>query len=1275
MQLHTVTGTITRRDTGEGVHGLTVEAWGRHCSDECCLGSDLTNRDGSYRICVDRPCAEDAARPPQVHLRIRDRDGRVVHDSGAEGCSCPPGVPAAIDLALPVETLWWHLSRPLSWEAPAGGLVAARALEEIDEAIATLLPGARADAARCVTPPILLFNGLLEDAWATLQGDVVAAGRYHDALRALSGLDVCGCPGGDEPAGSLKTMIEEEWAREPDAPCGGGEPDPAERPGGGSGCDCCSGEARCPCRDSLVGDDVIAVLVMAALHVACGHAESAARYGAVILDQVCRLDMLGAMHRAAARALFGDAAALRHLNDLVELACTLCDDGAETRCAAGHPPACCGTCLEDRLERCIRDIARAWREVRCYAITDIHPRRACTGDEVAICGEGLGTAAGTVVFRQYGTTDPGPHAEPSEWCCDRVTVVVPEGAGCGLTVRMPADTLRACDRFLEYRPHGCVEAVFEGTAADILAFNVEGRSEGECVEPGTPLLISWRTCAADRVRVRIIDEESGGVIAAIDPAEARGSWTFTDTQFTSTTRVRVELTATGVCTPRVVTRGLSLVYQAQPDLTVHGVEVTQAIQHYRSAEHLTDPADRGPDNSLRLVTGKTAWVRAYLRSGQDPSFDGGDLAGVDGTLTVERRVGGVWSTVAAIPSQNGPVTARDAFVTYDAERGNIGNTLNFVVPATLMTGLLRLTVDCASPLRCPGNQASRQETVDVNLEQTLNAAFITIGYNGLDATGMTMLNLPAPNLATCQAETSWALLTYPVQATPNVRIAGTFTTAIPLDDPRSCPGCCSPNWQPLLQQVANMVAADQTANPGGDWVYYGIVAGGIPVNVPGCNWAATGGLEGRPPTYAHEIGHQFGLPHARCGNAGAGNAAYPVYEPYDLPVDTPATPIGDTNWTMASIGEYGLDINTGNIANPNDAEDFMSYCGPRWVSVFTHNFLVNAPALTPQVIPTGSGAATDRVVVDTDPGFSRPTDAIEPLVHMLGSVDADGAVQVASVARIETRYLVGDGAPSGLVAQLVDEDGRVLSEDTVYRYAAAGGCGGERKDRGCCDDCAGGEGYRLKAMLRDVAPGQALRIARCGEVVWERSRPASPPKLGRLRTAVDDDGNLRLSWTCSVAGDDADIWVRWAEGDSEAWHALTVGVTGTSVEIPAAQLPAGTVRFQVMAHDGFSTATATTGAVELPERPPAATILYPREGDRAYAEREMHLWGTAHSAAAGPLPDDAFAWTIDGEPVGRGRDIWVAGPGPGSHEIRLEVSGTGGTGVDASRVEVTGVSA
>jgi hypothetical protein len=1306
-----ITGRITRRDTNEGVHGLHVEAWDedRRCDD--CLGSDLTNRDGSFRIEFRE---EDFSEPfegrPEVYLKIRDRDLRLIFDTRADKCRCELGKAAELNLSLVPDTLWWHLSRPVSWEKPVEPLVPADIIDEIEEAVELLVPVgapghlARLKAVLCAVPLIEVFDQVLDDAWSTLRGDLEAAARYRDIVEALCSVVACTCC---ETAGyveELDHIFDQEWRDQPsedspcvppgccpedhgrDCKCGkehdpgckcGKEHDPGCKCGKRDDPDCGCGKEHgttpcCPCKEAVIPDDKVVILVMAALQLSCGHAGTAKTYTKAILDQICRFELLGALHRSGSRALCGDTRAREHFGDLVEFIGMTCGTEDKTRPAFPnrHPLCCCGACLDDKLERCLRDAVRAWSEIRCYTVSELRPPRACPGDELVICGDCFGDSAGTVVFRQKGGFGPGPVVSPESWCDNRITVIVPEGAGCGLALRLPADTVRVCDRFLEYRPQGCMEADFEGTSPEILKFSVKGRVHGDCLEPGEPLQIRWNTCAVDRVVVSIIDERSGAVIAERDPAEARGRWDFTATNFTTTTRLRVQITAEGRCQPPVVEQHLSLVFQRQPDLTVDGTEITQAIQYYRAAQHLTDPADRGPDNSLRLVTNKTAWIRAYLRSGQDPGFDGGQLEGVDGSLTVERRVGGVWSVVANIASQNGPVTAQDSFATYDAERGNIDNSLNFVVPPNVMTGLLRFTINVSSNLpQCPGNQASAQLTADVNLTQTLNAAFITIAYNGVDAAGTGMLNLPAPNLAQCQAETSWAMTTYPVSGNANVRIAGTFTTTTPLNDPRSCPGCCSPNWQPLLQQVANLVAADQAANPGGIWVYYGIVAAGIPVNVPGCNgWGATGGLAGRPPTYAHEIGHQFGLPHARCGNAGTGNPNYPVYEPYDLPVDPPGT----TNWTMASIGEYGLDINNGNIANPNTAEDFMSYCSPRWISLFTYNFLVNAPGLVPQVIPTGGGGASERIIRDTDPGFQRPSDRIEPLVHMLGRIDDNGNVEVSSVARLETRYLVGNGVETNYIAQLVADDDRIIAQDQLYRYDTEGsGCGKDDGCHGCCGDHEGERTFLFKAMLEDREPGERLRIVRRGEVVWERVRPSRPPTLTRARAELDEGGNLRLRWTLRTYTElPEDIWIRWSDDDGQTWRALTVGIRGNTAEIVRDQLPSGRLRFQVLAHDGFHTVSATTGSVEMPVRPPTVTILYPQDGDQVYAERLLHLWGTATSDTGEDLTEEQFTWLVDDSEVGRGRDIWVDNPGTGRHEVRLEVGDQAGTGAATSAIEV-----
>ena len=69
---------------------------------------------------------------------------------------------------------------------------------------------------------------------------------------------------------------------------------------------------------------------------------------------------------------------------------------------------------------------------------------------------------------------------------------------------------------------------------------------------------------------------------------------------------------------------------------IDGVEVNQAIQYRKAAEHLTDPGDRAPDNSIRLVADKPAMVRVYVHSMRL------EESGVTGKVTVQRRRHGIW---------------------------------------------------------------------------------------------------------------------------------------------------------------------------------------------------------------------------------------------------------------------------------------------------------------------------------------------------------------------------------------------------------------------------------------------------------------------------------------------------------------------------------------------------------------------------------------------------------------------------------------------------------
>ncbi len=387
---------------------------------------------------------------------------------------------------------------------------------------------------------------------------------------------------------------------------------------------------------------------------------------------------------------------------------------------------------------------------------------------------------------------------------------------------------------------------------------------------------------------------------------------------------------------------------------------------------------------------------------------------------------------------------------------------------------------------------------------------------------------------------------------------------------------------------------------------------------------------------------------------------------------------------MASIGEYGLDINSGAIASPNIAEDFMSYCGPRWMSIFTNNFLTNIAQLSPQVIPSGSGTAAPRMIEDEAMNFERDERIIEPLIHILGVIGVDGEIEVKSVARLETRYLRGNGRQTGFVAQLLDGD-RVIAEDNVFGYESEGGTAktpasspdrrghGKRRCAECGGDDREPQPVLFKALLRDAAPGTTLRIVKRGEVVWERRGADKPPRFNGASATLNDGGDLCLEWKLEgTATKGANIWVRWSNDDGTTWHALTVDQRGGSATIAAEQLPSGSVRFELLANDGFHTVRTTTDPVALPAKPPAVTILYPGPRARVYGDRLIHLWGTVSSFSSAAIDADGAEWFIDDKPAGKGLDIWVENPGAGGHQVRLQATDAGITGAATNEIEVLG---
>jgi hypothetical protein len=150
-------------------------------------------------------------------------------------------------------------------------------------------------------------------------------------------------------------------------------------------------------------------------------------------------------------------------------------------------------------------------------------------------------------------------------------------------------------------------------------------------------------------------------------------------------------------------------------------------------------------------------------------------------------------------------------------------------------------------------------------------------------------------------------------------------------------------------------------------------------------------------TMAHELGHAHGIPHSPCGGVAGADSKYP--------------------YSGGKLGSWGWDERTGTLLSPTKNYDFMSYCGPEWISDYAYDRIIHRMSYvreTPMmfggvtqtyrfvhVTPAGDVEWGDEITLD-DPMFGEP--------HDVTYLTASGPTTVTGFY-----YPYGDGGGSLLV--------------------------------------------------------------------------------------------------------------------------------------------------------------------------------------------------------------------------------------------------------------------
>jgi hypothetical protein len=663
-----------------------------------------------------------------------------------------------------------------------------------------------------------------------------------------------------------------------------------------------------------------------------------------------------------------------------------------------------------------------------------------------------------------------------------------------------------------------------------------------------------------------------------------------------------------------------------PSITITGIEQTQATQFFRPS--LTPCPDRPgqascPENDIRLIAGKTAVLRAYI----DVTIGTPSVTELSGVLETRQANSASWDV--PLTPYNAPVVARR---TTGIMRREANHTLNFRIPAERCQGTLetRLTVfDPGHPGEAGYTSPSVTRTLQFGRALPLMIRLIRIHY----ANAQRQLDVPAPSVDDFWKTAEYTLRSFPI---PGIEVVaeseelydGDFSSFF--DTSAGAIGTTGS----IFTIIDRIKAAEQQPTV----VKYYALFDNAPNQTGFGGWAAgdrAAGAAGAGAGFimAQEIGHTCGRFHAPCG-VGNADANYPSYDGYP----------------SASIGEYGFDVVDGTVYDPATTYDFMSYCGPLWVSPYTYEALMNC---FPGPEGSGGGAPAERLR------------GLRELLRLFLRIYRDGRVRVRAPGfHAPGELRDASGVPTAFFVELQDGEGYPLEAkrlrlDDVHRSV---------------DDAS------LDFLVEMPWRPETARIVvkREQETVHSIEVARQAPSIAMTWAGKDVGGRQRITWQADGGPEGRTYALRYSNDGGASFRILARELTETSYEVDFDTLPGGEhCLLQVLATAGIRTAIAVSGRFSVAPKPRRPVILAPVDGLVTARGATVRFFGVAHAPGGGSSSVEALNWasSIDGH-LGSGSELMLHGLSPGRHSITLRVDdGCGGEGSASVYVIVKALSA